>query len=292
MMLSLCKHRARAVDLLDQNHALGFGVAHLIKFRPHISEPMNIAAKASTLRQRDMLRWINFPKTQAWVNILAKIPAEAVTLERLKSLGQVAIQPEVENQLKHLRSVNGWIIALVSERRFVELIAPTLLAEIAETNDEAIPVEAYHQLEDILNLGQRLPRTNIQSIRNLAALRKIHQEVSDAFTQLLEREKAEKILPLPPLPGTPEIVPLMHENDLIQEGRSQYNCVGGYTKWVHDGKGYIYRVLAPERATLSIVKGADGCWCISEIKLACNKTPTLKTVLAVQAWLNQYSLSV
>ena len=282
MLLSLCQRRERAKDLLEQNPALGFGVAHLGKFCPHVSEPLSTAVKVSALRQRDMLGWVGFPKTQIWANILAKIPAEAVTVECLRTLGMVATRPEVEDQLKHLHPVNGWVIAWES----------TLLTEITETTDEAIPAAAFHLLEDLLNMGQRLPRPNPQFIRNLTALRKIHQEVSDAFTQLLEREKENQILPLPPLPGTPEIVPLIYAADLIQEGRAQHNCVGSYSGWVHAGHGFIYRVLAPERATLSIVKGADGCWGISELKLACNKSPAPETVQAVQAWLNQYSLSV
>ena len=293
MLLSLCKRREHAKDLLEQNPALGFGVAHLGKFRPHISEPLATAAKVSAMRQRDMLGWINFPKTQAWVNILAKIPPEAVTLERLRSLGRAAIQPEVEDQLKHLRSVNGWVVALVSERRFAGLVAPTLLAELTESTDDAIPQEAFHLLEEILSMAQRLPpRPNLQPIRNQETLRKRHQEVSAAFGQLLEREREENNLPLPPLPGTPEIVPLIYAEELIQEGCDQHNCVGSYTKWVHDGNGYIYRVLAPERATLSIIQGADGCWCIDQLKLACNKPAKPETYQVVRAWLNEYSLSV
>lgn len=293
MLLSLCKRREHAKDLLEQNPALGFGVAHLGKFRPHISEPIATAAKVSALRQRDMLGWINFPKTQAWVNILAKIPPEAVTLDRLQSLGRVAAQPEVEDQLKHLRSFNGWVISLVSERRFAELVAPTLMAEIAESTDDPIPQEAFHLLEDILNMAQRLPlRPNPQPIRNLEALRKRHQEVSAAFAKFLERERDERILPLPPLPGTPEIVPLIIADDLVREGREQHNCVGGFAKWVQDGKGYIYRVLAPERATLSIVKGPDGCWCIDQLKLACNEPVSPATRQVVLSWINGFSLSV
>jgi hypothetical protein len=293
MLLSLCQRRERAMDLLEQNPALGFGVAHLQKFDPGHGDPLKVAAKITTLRQRDMLGWIGFPKTQVWANILAKIPAEAVTVGHLKALGRAAVRPEVEKQLKHLRTVSGWMIALVSERGLMGLMAPSLLTEIAEATDEAIAQTAFHLLEDLLNMKRRLPpRSGAQLIRSLTALRKIHQETSHDLRQFLEREAAEKILPEPPLPGTPEIVPLTCEQDLIEEGRIQHNCVGGYARWVHDGGGYIYRMLAPERATLSIIKGADGCWCINELKLACNRTPAPSTTKVVQAWLDQFSHSI
>jgi hypothetical protein len=293
MLLALCKRREQAGDLLEQNPALGFAVAQLQKFSPTRWQPMGDAVKISAVRQRDMLGWIGFPKTQAWAKILAKIPPEVVTLERLKSLRDVANIPETENQLQHLRSINGWVIDLVSERRFSGMVAPTLLSEIGESPDDTAPQEAFHLLEDMFNLAERLPRRpNQQRIRSLEALRSKHQEVVAEFTQFLKREQEEKILPAPPLPGSPEIVPLTSADDLVQEGRDQHNCVGGYTKWVHDGNGYIYRVLAPERATLSIVPGADGCWCIDQLKLACNRPTNIETHNAVQAWINQYSLSV
>lgn len=291
-LLMLCKKRERAMDLLEQNPALGFGVAHVHKFNPTLWEPLAAAAKITALRQRDMLRWIGFPKTQTWANILAKIPPADVTLEGLKSLGQVAAQPETEKQLQHLRTINGVVLALVSENRFTGLTTPTLLAELADSPDHAVPQEAFHLLEDIYILTRRLPgNLGRQPIPSLAALRNRHVLVREAFAKFLEHNSKET-LPPPPLPGTPSIEPLVSTNDLILEGCQQHNCVGGYTQWVQDGRGYIYRVLAPERATLSIVKGPDGCWCIDQLKLAWNNPTQPATRQAVQAWLNQFSMSV
>jgi hypothetical protein len=267
-------------------------VAHVHKFNPTLCEPLAAAAKITALRQRDMLRWIGFPKTQAWANILAKIPPADVTLEGLKSLGQVAAQPETEKQLQHLRTINGAVLALVSECRFTGLTTPTLLAELADSPDAALPQVAFHFLEDIFNLTRRLPNNlGRQPIPNLAALRNRHVVVREAFEKYFENNPTET-LPPPPLPGIPSIEPLVSANDLILEGCQQHNCVGGYTQWVQDGRGYIYRVLAPERATLSIVKGPDGCWCIDQLKLAWNNPTQPATRQAVQAWLNQFSMSV
>jgi hypothetical protein len=213
-------------------------------------------------------------------------------LEGLKSLGQVAAKPETEKQLQHLRAINGVVLALVSECRFTGLTTPTLLAELADSPDDALSQQAFHLLEDIFILTRRLPdNLGRQPIPSLAVLRNRHAVVSEAFAKFIQHNSAET-LPPPPLPGTPSIEPLVSTNDLILEGCRQHNCVGGYTHWVKDRRGYIYRVLAPERATLSIIKGADGCWCIDQLELSYNRPTGTATRQAVQAWLNQFSMSV
>ena len=150
-------------------------------------------------------------------------------------------------------------------------------------------------LSDIFYLGITTLRQRIQPIRNIQFLRNKHREVEEAFEQFLKREAAEeeeKIFPQPPLPGTAEIVPLTTTVELVQEGIDQHNCVGGYTEWVQKGNGYIYRVMAPERATLSINNGADDCWRIDQLQLACNQPASPETYEAVMKWLYQFSLSI
>ena len=98
--------------------------------------------------------------------------------------------------------------------------------------------------------------------------------------------------PLPPVPGTSDIVPLVNSDALSEEGEQQKNCVRTYAKWVAKGEGHIYRVLRPERATLAIAKGPDGNWQIAQLKLACNQPVAEQTRKTVEAWLKRYSISV
>ena len=112
----------------------------------------------------------------------------------------------------------------------------------------------------------------------------------------VEKERQQRILasgfPPPPMPGTGDIIPLTTEAELIKEGEDQHNCVGGYNKLVKDGNFYVYRVLQPERATLSVVRGADGGWLRSELKTAGNARPNPETVRHVDNWVGRHSLSV
>jgi hypothetical protein len=54
---------------------------------------------------------------------------------------------------------------------------------------------------------------------------------------------------------------------------------------VRRGGLYIYRVLAPERATLAIARNRAGAWRVSELKAAANHPPANSTVAAIRTWL-------
>lgn len=100
--------------------------------------------------------------------------------------------------------------------------------------------------------------------------------------------------PPPPIPGTATIVPLQSFVELEKESVSQGNCVGlggAYATRVVSGEMYIYKVLAPSRHTLAIVR-RGGSWQIGEIKRHGNTQPREDALLAVQSWLgaNQMSL--
>jgi len=56
-------------------------------------------------------------------------------------------------------------------------------------------------------------------------------------------------------------------------------------------ESYIYRVLKPERATPSIVKGDDGNWEINQLLLSLNRPVGAKTRETVRMWLEQYAVS-
>jgi hypothetical protein len=54
---------------------------------------------------------------------------------------------------------------------------------------------------------------------------------------------------------------------------------------------FIYRVLAPDQAMLSLVRGHDGDWAVSELLHGGNRPVARATAAAVQAWLAPFALS-
>jgi Arc/MetJ-type ribon-helix-helix transcriptional regulator len=161
--------------------------------------------------------------------------------------------------------------------------------------------QVVHWLREILNLHGQVDRTNpLHGFRSVEQVRSKQQELVEEHIRFLQRQEEERIsrllaeeeLPAPPVPGTSDIIPLVRASELREEGRAQHHCVGDYARSVGRGERYVYRVLSPERATLSIVRGADGCWQIEQLYRACNQSVSEATRAAIQAWLGKYSLSV
>ena len=104
-----------------------------------------------------------------------------------------------------------------------------------------------------------------------------------------KKEAALRRLPFPPPPlhGTSDILPLTSRELLELEGREQNNCVAVHDMYVRRGGYYVYQVLAPERATLSIYRGRDGRWRRLELRVKDNKNAKSSTETAVDRWLEQ-----
>jgi hypothetical protein len=114
------------------------------------------------------------------------------------------------------------------------------------------------------------PGRSLPVIHSLEELDARHEEIT---TDYADRQKDQHLgpLPKPPIEGTETIIPLQTGSDLRDEGIAQHNCVGGHVGRVRAGTCYVYRILEPERATLSIIKTPGGEWHIDELFIACNK---------------------
>ncbi len=101
--------------------------------------------------------------------------------------------------------------------------------------------------------------------------------------------------PPPPIPGNENIVPLTSFPAFEEEGASQSICLGRnltYVDRVMRGETYVYKVLGPERHTLSIVKRGSNNWQIGDFKRFKNATFTESTETVVKNWLNANQVSL
>ena len=61
---------------------------------------------------------------------------------------------------------------------------------------------------------------------------------------------------------------------------------------VANGRLYAYRVLRPERATLSIGRAPSGAWRIRDLKLFMNATASRVTLDVARKWLGRHNTSL
>ena len=92
-------------------------------------------------------------------------------------------------------------------------------------------------------------------------------------------------LPTPPFAGTLEIIPLRTPQEVHQEGVQQLSCVVSYLDKVRRGHTFIYRVLAPQRATAEIAEQQPGLWHLVQLAGFKNRPVSKATWQAVENWL-------
>jgi hypothetical protein len=282
-----------AFDLAVSNPALAYALASNWVFHsPAVKRPLRSARAllAPGRSQRDILEWLGFPRTEAARKMLAKMAPKSVGIEALLYLRQGMGDAGTLKLLSHLPRINAGALRLATDPRLVTLAAPSLLEQVAlNPADDERAVSGF-MLRDCAGMWHALhPDRNPRSIARLDRLTDLHEELIEEVNK--RRPPRPRIpFPEPPLPGTPEIVPLTNSEELEKERRAQRNCVAYYADRIATGEHvYIYRVLAPERATLSVVL-KSGRWVQEELSLKGNAKPSEQTKNAVRSWLANYDL--
>jgi hypothetical protein len=164
-----------------------------------------------------------------------------------------------------------------------------------ESPDEFQANNIYQLWTDMEGLGQLLAiadrKKRMLSCESIEALYLLH----DKWSRVLNNERSEQMIatfradhgtnrfPLPPFPGCAEIMPVTTIEDLVREGDQMHNCVASYAERIFRGECCIYRVLAPERATLQVAMD-EGTLLLRQLKAACNKDPAESTKRFVTEW--------
>ena len=63
------------------------------------------------------------------------------------------------------------------------------------------------------------------------------------------------------------------------------HCVYSYSQEIIDGNCSVYRVTAPERATLKVSVNEQGLPCLGELKLRSNKPAAKTTFRLINDWI-------
>jgi hypothetical protein len=320
----------RAIDLALNNPVLAYALANSDQLRG--TRPETAAVQAlwyCQRKQRKLLEWLGFPDSEALVRLIRKIPPESASPFALRCLkNAVLADKRVSEMLTHLRVVNLAVLELVTNQRLLNLVTPKLLLEVSGKDDmPGEPSVGDMILGSLAILHQIAPQREIKPFTTVRQVRRFQEETDSEYQAALRRkeeakqaaqrlaeeerrrqreeaqarrrrqrewraEVSRRPYPDPPVPGTRDIIPLTSAEQLQIEGAEQCNCVASYAWRVLQGGTYIYRVMAPERATLAIVRGADGCWCRSELKAKSNRKVRASTVALVDRWLSLYCVSV
>lgn len=284
-LLQLVGHVPPALDLFD-NPALAFLVAHASRFRPRSAIDLSILVAG---RRRAILGALGFPAVEAMVRLLGRLPPAAIDLSRLLGLREALREdPEWLRWLPHLVRAGTSAIDMVSDRRLRPALTRELVQAIAGIADPAAAAVYVRLARDTVEMAARPEARQVEEppaprVRGLGALRRAHDRLAARVTRV-ERMRGSAPLPDPPVAGTEAIQPLTSTGDLLDEGEQQHNCVGSYALCVRSGTFYVYRMLQPERATLSIVC-IGGSWLIDDLRTKRNRAASDGAWQAARDWL-------
>ena len=241
--------------------------------------------------QRALARHVGFPGTEAAVRILRKVPPEALTATTLERLRSGLINPDALTAMSHLQTIPAGVIALAAEEDLFTRCTASFLMEVAQDPDSVADSAAARMLRETLDMHAALDPGADLRVQGPEQLSRRHERLTAEYRRLLEqRAKAGTFQPSP-LPGIDGVIePLSSVDSLAREGRTQSNCVLGYADAVRQGRLYCYRVLQPERATLSLIATAGGRWTLGELRTACNRPVRDTTRALVEEWLLECGL--
>lgn len=308
-------------DLAATNPVLAYALANNAQLRDvPTAAGEDLALMHSHARHREILDWLGFPGTQATANLFCKIMPQAASPSALRRL-RLALRSHGEAVLKrlaHQKRVNVGVLELVLPPKSIALVTPRLLAEVARDGAEAVPGETAEQVLHAVEMLEEIKSARtIGPFHSMAGVRTAVEEVDHEYRPVHEaqeaaRQAAEQVRrerratlrrvavskrpesfpwPPPPIPGTAAIVPISSYAMLCEEGEQQENCVASYWRDIIRKRVYVYRVLAPERATLSVMRRSDGFWTTSEVKAWRNHAVYAETNSMISRWIYSHSLS-
>lgn len=300
--------KRRFYDLLKSSPVLAYLLANDERVRMMVFRKELMLDDLTGMKQAELLNLLSLPSTKAFAQIFRKITPASACPALTAMLRRCATDTDSMKQLGHLQKVNlGALTLLTKEESIRQQITPQLLEEVSQNRSEAHYAATANRIAESVRWHQELHANRpFPVLRSREALNAYHEELSAAAQQYFQTTaaaaRAEKQESLrrtidqpfgePPIPGTDNIQPLKTPRELIAEGYAQHNCVGSYVDRVRAGTSYVYRIMEPERATLSIVKASGGDWMISELYTACNKPVKSETRQAVTEWLSQTQIGI
>ncbi len=268
-------------DLLQSNPCLTLMLAKAPNFAARPGR-MPIWSLRPSAPQKTLFGKLGFPPTEAMRRLARKVAFSAMSASRLRDVRDaIRRAPAIVGNLSHLRRLNANVLAAVAGGELQ--VTPHLLTHLSDPSHDDPTAPLGSAIADTVR-GLRLlhPRRPLPVFDHLSQIDRLHEQVVEELA--LHKGRGTLPFPAPPVDGTETIVPLLTAIDLVVEGRQQHNCVASYEQLARRGAVALYRVMAPERATLSLVRDR-GVWKISELKGPCNRHVSPKTREAVRQWL-------
>ena len=271
----------RVSELWARNPALvGLMIYHLPN---RVDALRRITTAALAGKDRDVLKPFGYPCSNSFVRLLSKLRPDCCYPRYFGDLRAAWRIPKKRKLMQHLKCVTRDVCCVLDQPE--EVINYALLERAARSLPGHCEVEfALRMLGSEWRVSKRAgpwPYGKITYGSIYTALDRLHLERANAIP-----------FPLPPVDGTPTIIPIQTAKTLWEEGRKQRNCAYSLQEQVRSGTSYFYKLYRPKcRCTLVLDKKED-YWAMSALHASQNNPPSIQAVEEVMAWLrNAYPMT-
>jgi hypothetical protein len=282
LLRALSRHPG-LTELLETNPLMGFLAATHPAWRRSTRGEMDALLR---MRRRQILLRLGFPHSaEAIVHVTGKVLPWACRADLLPGFCAAMRESRNVRRLSFLRRINLGVMEIIASPGLLETVTNRLLGEVGTDAGEDTVGRAARALRACQDLrtargGPAIPRV----FRTLPALWRFCVRFTEFFSPD-EISGLDVDLPKPPIPDTGAIRALRQYQDVADEAREQSNCVWELLPKLASGQLFLYRVLEPERATLSIER-KNGKWCVNEIQGPKNEPVREETIAHVTQWLS------
>lgn len=283
-LLQRISQHPEIMELLETNPLMGFMVATHRLWRAGPAGPSELKTVLGH-RRRHILEWLGFDApTEAMVGVVSRVVHRACTEPVIRKLREALRQPGTVRRLGFLTRINAGVVDIAADADLLGMVTNKFLACVGNSKHEDGEANTASRLASFAKLERDYGPPGQKRVFTKPAELYAALEDYDPWDLLDALEAANVPFPEPPLPDTAAIRAIRTPEEALNEGDSQDNCAGVLLCALAGGRAFMYRVLAPERATLLICK-SRGRWVIDEIEAAENEPVSPETSAAVEEWL-------
>ncbi len=235
-------------------------------------------------KRPNILKACGLPDTRAAVKLVNKLDFDEFCIKKFWKIIEALNLPSYV-KFNHHQNLDFSLFKILI--RFPDLIGTPLMHHY-DVLTWTINTEML--LQDIELISRRLNdveqvKKRLQQCKNTREVEQLH----DRLVERLNRQSNDKLpdnnFPEPPIAASKHIIPIRGSRELAIEGQKQHHCVRSYEGSIFKGSYYVYKVIAPERATLGLKLYKNSPPSINQLLLSCNKSVSIETQQLVEQWL-------
>lgn len=273
------------LELAESCRSLAFMLANPRPFGVTVQRPMRAARARLKRRRKDIAAGLGFPRREAAVRILGRVPAASLEAPTLLKLREGMRNPAAFKKMCHLPRLNAGVIHVLGDSRIEAAASQGLLEEICGDTSQDYPDDDFHQMMCETVTKHRL--LNDGAIPVYGSVGEVFQACERMDELIFERGSLTDVpFPPPPVGGNDNIEYVSSSRELFREGELQKNCLSSphYISAAFAGELFFYRVLRPQRCTLALCKDETGTW-LYDFRASCNSEPSPEAMDEVSRWL-------